>query len=126
MNMAGVVPGPKLATLAPAAASPALMLALISGEVRRGSLPTLTRTPLTGRPFLAATHSAKACAAGIAGCEGWAAVEAGLRSCGLAWLLLCSAPAAGSVKARPRSCHPHEHARTTTTPQAPSTHLPDE
>lgn len=62
--MAGVVQGPKRATLAPAAARPADRLAAMSGEDRRGSRPTLTRTLDSGRPFLAATHSAKACEEG--------------------------------------------------------------
>ena len=59
MNMAGVVQGPKRVTLAPAAASPAARLAAMSGEERRGSRPTDTRSEEMGRPVVAASHSAQ-------------------------------------------------------------------
>ena len=58
MNMAGVVQAPKRATLAPAAATPADRLDAMSGEDRRGSRPTDTRSEEIGRPVWAASHSA--------------------------------------------------------------------
>lgn len=58
MNMAGVVQAPKRPTATPVAASPAAMLANMSGEERRGSRPMDTRSALSGLPLRSDSHSA--------------------------------------------------------------------